>query len=119
VHDETVVKINKKIHIFVYSKKPQIYKGLKKIISCYSLYVVNKMFFPKSKIQNASRKAATPVERWPPPLVSPPAAAAAETYRACSAAPLADHFTRTLAPCNSFNVLKNRATERYGSLPWR
>jgi len=32
-----------------------------KIISCYSLYVGNKMFLPKSKIQNASRKAATPV----------------------------------------------------------
>jgi hypothetical protein len=39
-------------------------------------------------------------------FLSPPAAAAAETYRACSAAPLAYHFTLTSTPCNSFNVLK-------------
>jgi hypothetical protein len=87
------------------------------IISCFTLFVKNKMIIDACKNQKFKMAPATPASDAaaaspsssrrlfiPPPPAA--AAAAAETFRACSAGPLAEHFTRTSTHCNSFKVLK-------------
>jgi hypothetical protein len=77
----------------------------------FILFVMNKMINQIKiqkwlcKLQLLPPPAAASFHLRPPPLPSP-AAAAAETFRACSAGSLADHFARTSSPCNYFNALK-------------
>ncbi len=79
------------------------------IISCFTLFVKNKMTVNACKNQKFKMAPATPAAASPSSsrrLFIPPPPAAAETFRACSAGPLADHFTRTSTHCNSFKVVK-------------
>jgi hypothetical protein len=113
---QVIVKIKKKRPHFLFT---QIYRGLMEIISCFTLFVKNKMTVNACKNQKFKMAPATPASDaaaaaspsssrrlFIPPPPAAAAAAAAETFRACSAGPLADHFTRTSTHCNSFKVLK-------------